>query len=132
MTRRRVGSLLTALAAVLFAATAAMHHTGYGIVTRLAEQGPVELQQVVPMLWLAVSVDLVVLALIIAVVAWRQTTGGRLIVCFAAITPFADAALQIRFIGFILPTAILLTVGAVTLAAAALQPPVSREAAPAS
>jgi hypothetical protein len=52
---------------------------------------------------------------------------GWLILVIAAICPLAAAGLQIRFLGFIGPTAILLGVGILTLVAAATVRLVSSE-----
>jgi hypothetical protein len=129
MSRRRIGTSLTVAAAVAFIATAGLHATGYDSVTALAEQAAGDLASLVPMLWLGFSVDLVVLGLVIGAVALRGA-GGRLILTFTALCPLAAAGLQVRFLGFIAPTAILLAVTVLTLAAAAVRPPerASREA----
>ncbi len=69
MTRRRAGSLLTALTAFGFFATAALHGSGYASVTRLAAEGSPELGLLVPALWLVFSLDLMVLGMIVAALA---------------------------------------------------------------
>ena len=133
MNRRQIGSVLAGIAAVGFLATAALHATGYGFVTQLAEQAPAELRPLIPALWLVFSIDLIVLGLIVAVVARRPTAGGWLILVIAAICPLAAAGLQIRFLGFVGPTAILLGVGVVTLiAAVTIRLPSGDPAAPAA
>jgi hypothetical protein len=71
------------------------------------------------------SLDLLILGLIVAVVASRPTAPGRMILVIAALSPLAAAGLQLRFIGFVPPTAILLGLGALTLAAGAVLQPQS-------
>jgi len=121
MTRRGFGTGLTIAAAVAYLATAGLHATGYDSVTALAGQTTGDLATLVPMLWLGFSADLVVLALVIGAVA-LSPVGGRLVLACAALCPLGAAVLQMRFVGFIPPTAILLAVTALTLAAAAVRP----------
>lgn len=120
MTRTRLGSILAGIAAAGFLGTAWLHSTGYDSVTELAAAGPDDLQALMPALWLVFSLDLAILGLIVAIVAWRPTGSVRLILLVAALGPIGAAALQLRFLGFVPPTAILLALGALTLAAAAV------------
>lgn len=126
MTRVQLGSLFTGLAGAGFLGTAALHGTGYDSVTQLAARGPAELQALAPALWLAFSLDLVIIGLILAVVARRPIPRDRAVLAVAALSPIGAALLQIRFLGFILPTAILLALGAFTLTAAVVVPPAER------
>lgn len=118
MTRRRPGRLLAGLSAAGLLATAGLHATGLGGVAELARAGPSDLAPLVPALWLSFSFDLVVVGAIVAAVAWRPTRVGPVVLAIAAVAPLAAAGLQLRFIGFVPPTAILLALGALTLAAA--------------
>lgn len=120
MTRERVGSALCLLTAVLLLVTAAFHHTGFGYVSRLASDAAPELRALVPPLWLAFSASLIVLALIAALIGRRPSTGHRAMLLVIALFPAAAAALPIRYIGFMLPTVILLTDASVAVAAAVL------------
>lgn len=129
MTRHDLGRSLAALAALGFLATAGLHSTGYDAVTRLAADVPSDLGPVMPALWLMFSIDLVIIGLIVAIVAYRPAPAARIMLVVAALSPLAAAGLQLRFIGFVPPTAILLAVGAVTLGAAAVLPQESREPA---
>ena len=122
MNRQREGSILAALAALGFFATAALHCTGYNAVMQLAEQAPKDLQVLVPALWIAFAFDLVVVGLIVGVVALRPGTTARLLLVFAAACPVGAAGLQMGFLGFIPPTGILLGVGGLTLIAAGVLP----------
>lgn len=120
MTRAAISRSLAGVAAAGFLATAWLHSTGYGSVKELARGSHPDLQAVAPALWLAFSVDLVVVGLIVAVIAIRPTPVGRVILAIAACSPLAGAGLQLVFIGFVPPTAILLVLGTITLLAAAL------------
>ena len=128
MTRRRIGTALTAAAAISFVATAGIHSTGYDSVTALAREGPADLAALVPALWLVFAFDLVIIGLMVGVVAIRGATGGRMIMVLAALCPLGAAGLQIRFLGFIPPTAILLTVAALTVVAAGVRPASGQDA----
>lgn len=122
MTRLRVGRAVSGLAALGFLATAVLHGSGTSVV-RLAQESPGVLRQVVPALWLAFSVDLSVVGLIVAIAAFRPAASSRSILAVASACPLSAAGLQVRYIGFVLPTAILITVGLLTLAGAAVLPP---------
>lgn len=120
MTRRSVGRGIAGVAAAGFLATAWLHSTGYDSVTELAGTGPPDLEMLMPALWLSFSFDLVVVGLIVAAIAWRPSAAGRAVLAIAALAPLAAAGLQLRFIGFIPPTAILIALGGITLTAAAV------------
>ena len=122
MTRRQVGSVITAVAAIGFWGAAALHSMGYSSVVRASAQAPEMLRGLLPLLWLPVAFDLVVLGPIVAVVALRPGGPARIILAVAVICPLAAAGLQIRFLGFIPPTAILIGVGVVTLIGAMVLP----------
>lgn len=123
MTRRRIGTALTVVAALAFFATAGIHSTGYSSVTALTADASPDLAALVPALWLAFSMDLVVVGLIVGVVAFGTVRGGRPILFCAALNPLGAAGLQVYYLGFIPPTAVLLTVATLTLAAAAVGSP---------
>lgn len=129
MTRRKIGSILAAVACLGFLATAWLHSTGYSSVCELAADVPSDLGAVMPALWLMFSFDLIVLGLIVGVIAWRPPRTARIILCLAALAPLAAAGLQLRFLEFIPPTAILITLGGLTLAAGALLGPQPQEPA---
>ena len=122
MSRRTVGRVITGLAAIGFLGTAALHTSGYnGVVTRAA-QAPEAIRPLISMLWLAFSFDFTILGLIVAVLAAKPSPVTRLILGITAIAPIAAAGLQLRFIGFIQPTSILIAVAVVTLLGAAILP----------
>ena len=123
MIRDSIARVIAGAAAISFFATAWLHSTGYDSVTVAALDGPTSLQSLVPALWLSFSFDLIVLGLVVSVVAWRPSALGRIILVIAALGPLSAAALQLRFIGFVPPTAILIGVALLTLTAAALMKP---------
>lgn len=100
--------------------TAALHYTGLGYITGLAADAPAELRPLVPLLWLSFSVNLLVLALLLAEIARDPMPAHRTMLILVTLGPLGGAALQIRYVGFIAPTAILLVDAAVVLAAAAV------------
>ena len=125
MTRHRAGSIQAAIAAVGFLGTATLHSTGYSSVVDLAAGVPSELGVLMPALWLVFSLDLAVLGLIVAAVAWRPFGGTRLILGLAALSPLGAAGLQLTSIGFVPPTAILLVVALLSVSAAVTLPSTS-------
>jgi len=127
MSRQRIGFVLAVFTAVGFVATAGLHFTGYDSVSALARQAPGDLGVLVPALWLAFSLDLTVIGLIVAVATGRAEANSRAILAVAALCPLGAAALQLRFIGFIPPTAVLLVLGGLALTAAAVGPARERQ-----
>lgn len=123
MTRDQVARLLAGLAALGFLGTATLHSTGYDSIERLAKNVPGVFGQVMPALWLAFSLDLTVLGLIVGTVALRPADVGRPILVIAALCPLAAAGLQLKFIGFIPPTGLLMALGVLTWASAAMWSP---------
>lgn len=122
MTRQTAGSIIAGIAAVGFLATAGLHATGYSMVADLAKQAPAEFRALAPALWLAFSFDLAIVGLIIGVVALRPSGVGRVVLLIAGMCPIGAAGLQLIFLGFIPPTALLLGIGALSLMAAGVLP----------
>jgi hypothetical protein len=122
VTRARVARASAGLAALGFLGTAALHATGYGSIVRAASGVPGMVGRLMPALWLVVSVDLTVLGAIVGVLALRPLGPARPILAIVAVCPLAAAALQLRFIGFIPPTALLIGLGGLALATAAIWP----------
>lgn len=120
MNRHRAGRILASVAACVSWATAAFHTTGLRSIETLAQQASPALRTAVPALWLAFGIDLAVIGLIVAAVAARPDRSGPLILAFAALGPLSGATLQIVYLGFVPPTALLFAVGVLTLAAAAV------------
>lgn len=122
MTRKQVARLLAAVACLGFLGTAGLHSTGYDSAVRLAEQVPGVIGEVIPMIWLAFSIDLAVIGLIVGILVVRPRDVARPILVVSSICPFAAAGLQLASIGFVPPTAILIGLGIVTLAGAVVWP----------
>jgi hypothetical protein len=122
MTRHRFARALTELSAVGFFIAAMLHTSGYQSVTLLAQQGPSGLGGLVSALWLAFSAAMITLGLIVAILARGQVGGARAILVLVACFPLATAALQLRFLGFIPPVAILGTIALVSFAGAVASP----------
>lgn len=122
MTRHRAGSAIAGVAAMAYLVSAGLHSTGYGMIVRMAEQAPPDLGTLAPAMWLAFSLDLTVVGLIVGAVAIRPSRWGRLILVIAALCPIGAAGLQLKFLGFIPPTALLLGTGGLALLAAGVLP----------
>lgn len=123
MTRRKTGSILAGVGCLGFLATAWLHSTGYDSVSEAAADMPSDLGALMPALWLMFSFDLVFFGLIVGVIAYRPPATARIILWIAALAPLATAGLQLRFLGVIPPTAILIVLGAITFAAGAFLGP---------
>jgi len=123
MTRFRSARCLTGLASFGFLSTAALHSTGYDSIVDLSRDVPGAMGAVMPALWLVFSSDLAVLGLIVGVLAIRPTDVARPVLTIAACCPLVAAGLQLRFIGFVPPTALLLALGVLTFVSAAVWPP---------
>ncbi len=122
VTRQESASKLAGAAAVALILTAAIHATGLPRFDRLAAEAGGALAVFVPLLWIAFSIDLVALGIIAAIIAARPGPYGRLVLLTLALPPLAAAMLQVLYLGFILPTAILL-LDTVLLVAAAIATP---------
>lgn len=124
MNRQRLGNLLIYGTAGLLVITGAIHLSAFGQINAMAQSAtPADVHAVLPPLWLAVGVDMLATGLIVALVALENSNGGRYVLFAAAISPTAAAVLQMVFLGFIPPTAILLLDGALALAAAVVREP---------
>jgi hypothetical protein len=122
MTRHKVARGLTGLSAAGFFIAAMLHTSGYQPVTALAQQGPSGLGGLVSALWLAFSAAMITLGLIVAILVRGQVGAARAILILAGCFPLATAALQLRFLGFIPPVAILGTIALVSFAGAVASP----------
>ncbi len=108
MTANRLSIVLAYAGGVLLLATAALHQSGYGSVTTQAEQGPPELKPLVAVLWVAFTVALALCALLVFVLAPSNAPTRRVLLVIAALNPLSAAVLQVVYLGFVPPTAILL------------------------
>ena len=117
MARARLASLLGYAAGGLLTLTALFHLSGLGYVQRLAAAAGGDLKAIVPALWLAFSVSLLVAALVAVVVAHRPEPTYWLVLLSVALAPAAAVILQVIFVGFGLPSAALLLDTVVLIAA---------------
>jgi len=119
MTRTRLTSILPFAAAGLLALTAVFHYSGLGYVRRLASEAGGDLTVIAPLLWVSFSVDLVALALVAAIIGSRPDSVHWLVPLCLALPPAAAAALQVQYVGFGLPTAVLILDAALLVATGA-------------
>ncbi len=105
MTRERIATLTASVGAALLFATAGLHFSAYGwIVT----QTPTDLQPLVSSLWVAIGASLIISALLTIAVTPLFVVRRRALLGIAALTPLSIALLQIVYLGFMSPTALLL------------------------
>ena len=105
MTGERLATITSSVGAGLLFATAGLHMSAYGTVTA---QAPVDIRPFVAALWVAPGVSLMLAALLVIAVTPIRAHRRRAILFIAALTPLSIAVLQVIYIGFIPPTAILL------------------------
>ena len=91
-----------------------------GQISKLAAATTGDAGTLLPMLWVAFGVTLAVAALIVGLVAWRLARGDQWILAATALLPLSAAALQVTYIGYIPPTALLLLDGLLVLVSAEL------------
>jgi hypothetical protein len=124
MNRQRLGNLLIYGTAGLLIVTGGMHLSVFGHINGIAQSAtPADVQALMPPLWLAIGVDLIATGIIVALVGLENSNGGRYVLFAAAICPWGVAVLQLIYLGFIPPTAILLLDGALAIAAAVVREP---------
>lgn len=126
MIRSRVFRALCFSASVAYVATSAIHMTGFGSITRIAKGGPADLHFIVPALWISFSLDLVVLGFIFALLGFIVPPGSRPIALLLSLPPLFAAVLQLIYLGFIPPTAILIFDSALALASGLSAPQTHR------
>lgn len=119
MTRSRAAAVLAWTAGWGFLAVAALHGSAYGRIMAMAEGAPETIRRVLSVLWLSGSADLVAFGLVVMVMA--RGSGGGAVIGLAALSPLAVAVLQVVFMGFVPPTAMLLALAGLTLAAAVVR-----------
>ena len=117
MTRERLATITSSAGAGLLFATAGFHMSAYGPVTA---QAPAGIRPLLAGLWVAIGVSLMLAALLVLAVRPLGAYRRRAILFIAALTPFSIAAVQLIYVGFIPPTALLLLDVVVIVAAAVL------------
>lgn len=105
MTKERVATLTASVGAALLFGTAGFHLSAYGSVVA---QAPADLRALVSALWVAGGVSLLVSALLTVAVTPLFIVRRRALLGIAALTPLSIALLQIVYLGFLPPTALLL------------------------
>jgi hypothetical protein len=117
MTKERVATVTAAIGAGLLFATAGFHLSGYPSVLA---QTPTDLQPLMAAVWVAGGASLIISALLAIAVTPLFTVRRRALLAIAALTPISIAAVQIGYLGFLLPTAFLLLDAALLLVAGEL------------
>ena len=92
-----------------------------GSIRILETTGPERSLPLVQLLWVSFSAAFVVVGVIVLVTIRRFTPLSRWVVLVAGFLPAINAALQVAYVGFVWPTAILVTLTFVTWAAAIAQ-----------
>jgi len=129
MTKERSATLTASVGAGLLFFTAGLHFQAYSsIVSRAGQQHPavmepLALQPLVAALWVACGVSAVIAGLLAVAVTPLFVVRRRALLGIAALTPLSIAILQVVYIGFMTPTAILLLDAAVLLVAGELGRP---------
>ena len=99
--------------------TAGLHGSGYPQIVALAGASGADVKVLMPALWLAFSLHYLVFGILVLFAAGSRNPLSARLLAVAALGPLVDALLQVIYLGFIPPTAVLLIVGALGLAAAA-------------
>ena len=121
MTRPRLATIVSRASALGFFLVAALHGSAYGRIMVMAAPAPETLRRVVSVLWLSGSADLVAFGLVVAAMVRGPEAVGALVIALCALCPLAVAGLQVVFLGFVPPTAMLLALAALTFWAATLK-----------
>ena len=117
MTKERLASLTASIGAGLVFATAGFHFSAYGSVIA---QTPADIRPLMAALWVAGGVSLILSALLVVAVTPMFIVRRRALLAIAALTPLSIAILQVVYLGFLPPTALLFLDTAVLLAAGEL------------
>ncbi len=122
MTRHQTARVLAGVAGFGFFLEAGLHLYEYRQVVRQAQGVLSGLLPLVSALWLAFAAAMLVLGSMVTVVALGRVAAARWILELAGCLPVVTVILQLHFLGFTRPTAILSGVAVVTFAAALLFP----------
>ena len=123
MTRSRIASLVLYATAVCLVATGVLHLSGFGQINALAQATTADVRALLPLLWISFGVDLIATGAIVALVGLENSNGGRYVLFAAALCPWGAAVLQVIYLGFIGPTAVLVLDGALAMVAAIMREP---------
>ena len=105
MTKERVATVTAAIGAGLLFATVALHLSAYSAVVA---QAPTDLRPLMAALWVAGGASLIIAALLAVAVIPLFIVRRRALLGIAALTPLSIAGVQIAYVGFLPPTALLL------------------------
>jgi hypothetical protein len=117
MTKERVATVTAAIGAGLLFVTAGFHLSGYSSVLA---QTPTDLRPLMAAVWVAGGASLIISALLVIAVTPLFIVRRRALLAIAALIPISIAAVQIAYLGFLVPTALLLLDAAVLLVAGEL------------
>lgn len=117
MTKERAATLTASVGAGLLFLTAGVHLQAYSYIV---SQAPTALQPLMAALWVFVGISLVIAALLAIAVAPLFIVRRRALLGIAALIPLSTAILQIVYLGFMAPTALLLLDAGVLLLAGEL------------
>jgi hypothetical protein len=105
MTKERRATLTASIGAGLLFATAGLHLQAY---SWIVAQAPTDLRSLLASLWIFAGVSLVISALLTVAVTPLFIVRRRTLLGIAALIPLSIAILQIVYLGFMTPTALLL------------------------
>lgn len=117
MTKERIAAVTAAIGAGLLLATAGFHLSGYSSVQ---EQTPADLRPVMSAMWVAIGASLIIAGLLAVAATPLFMVRRRALLAIAALIPVSIAVVQIAYLGFLPPTALLAVDAAVLLAAGEL------------
>ncbi len=105
MTKERVATVTAAVGAGLLFATAGLHLSVYSFILA---QTSTDVRPLVAALWVAVGASLMISALLAIAATPLFIARRRALLGIAALIPISIAAVQIAYLGFLPPTALLL------------------------
>jgi hypothetical protein len=99
--------------------TAGLHGSGYPEIAKLGDASGGDVKLLLPALWLAFSLHYLLFGTLVLFAAGPRNQLTARLLAVAALVPLGDALLQVVYLGFIPPTALLLVIAALSLVAAA-------------
>jgi len=100
MTRAGTTRLLAGLSAAAFLLSAALLVSSYGSIVTSAQRAPADIATLIPALWLAFAVAMIVFGVIMAATTRRDGLNPRLTLFLVALFPTATGMYFVRFLGF--------------------------------
>jgi energy-converting hydrogenase Eha subunit H len=117
MTKQRAAAMTAAIGAGLLFATAGLHLNAYSFIVA---QAPADLRSLIAALWVFCGASLIISALLTIAATPLFIVRRRALLGIAALIPATIATLQLLYLGFMAPTALLLFDAAVLVAAGEL------------